>query len=70
MIMADKLQVQMTISPEHFQSMLSEDAVRAHIKEKLAYELAKEIMRTNRVTFTYMRNPVDFMMVVKGTVRL
>ena len=60
----------MVISPEHLNHMLTEDMVKNRIKEQLAYELAKKIVESKRTTFTYIKNPLDYTVTVRGIVRI
>ena len=68
--MNEIIQCQMVISPEHLNHMLTEDMVKNRIKEQLAYELAKKIVESERTTFTYTKNPLDYTVTVRGIVRI
>lgn len=68
--MTNKFQVQIVMGQEQLHYMLTEEDYKSLIKEKLAHELAKEILKTNRATFTYMKNPTDYTTIVKGTITL
>jgi len=68
--MTNKFQVQIVMGQEQLHYMLTEEEYKSLIKEKLAHELAKEILKTNRATFTYMKNPTDYTTIVKATVIL
>ena len=63
-------QTQMVINTLQLQSIVTEDAVKKHFKEKLAYELALKIIETDRATFTYNRDPFRDTVTLKAKVIL
>jgi hypothetical protein len=68
--MTNKFQVQIVMDQEQLHYMLTEEEYKSLIKEKLAHELAKEILKTTRATFTYVKNPTEDGIIVKATVIL
>ena len=61
---------QMVINTLQLQSIVTEDAVKKHFKEKLAYELALKIIETDRAKFTYNKDPLRDTVILKATVKL
>ena len=51
-------------------SMICEDAIKDDFKRKLAYELAQQLIKTNRVKFTYTKNHLDDDVILKAEVIL
>jgi len=68
--MSEVFQTQMVIDPMSFQNMMTEEDYKNHIKKQLAYALAERIMETNRASFTYVKNPLDYTTTVIGRVKL
>jgi hypothetical protein len=60
----------MVIDPMSFQNMMTDDDYKNHIKKQLAYALAERIMETNRASFTYVKNPLNYTTTVIGRVKL
>lgn len=63
-------QSQMVINTLQLQSIVTEDVVKKHFKEKLAYELALKIIETDRAKFTYNKDPLSDTVTLKATVKL
>ena len=53
-----------------FNSMMQEDDIKNRFKEELAYELAHELIKTNRVKFTYTKNNLHDNVILTAEVRL
>ena len=68
--MSEVFQTQMTLDPMSFRNMMTEEDYKNHIKKQLAYALAEKIMESNRATFTYVNNPLDYTTTVIGRVKL
>lgn len=60
----------MVVNPLTFQSMVREEDIKAKFKEQLAYELAHELIKGNRVKFTYTRNNLNDDVILKAEVIL
>ena len=58
------------IGPMAFNSMMQEDDIKNRFKEELAYELAKQLIASNRTTFTYTKNHLNDDVILKAEVRL
>lgn len=58
------------IDPMAFNSMLREEDIKNHFKEQLAYELAKQLIASNRTTFTYSRDHFGDQYILKAEVKL
>ena len=58
------------IDPMAFNSMMQEDDIKNRFKEELAYELAHELIKTNRVKFTYTKNNLHDTVILTAEVRL
>jgi hypothetical protein len=46
-------QVEMMIDPVLFEKIMSDEKYKEHIKDRLAIDLAKHLLESNRTTFTY-----------------
>lgn len=68
--MSDVFFYKMVVNPLTFQSMVREEDIKARFKENLAYELAKELIKTNRVKFTYTKNHLNDDVVLKAEIKL
>ena len=68
--MSDVFFYKMVVNPLTFQSMVREEDIKARFKENLAYELAKELIKGNRVKFTYTRNNLSDDVVLKAEIKL
>ena len=68
--MSEVFQTQMVIDIAVFQNMMTDEDYKNHIKKQLAYALAERIMETNRATFTYIKDPNNYMVTVRGKVIL
>lgn len=66
----DTYSVQMVIDPYTFNMMLTEDDIKKHIKEKLAFELSKRILESNRTSFTYSNHHNADKITVKASIKL
>jgi hypothetical protein len=51
-------------------SMLREDDIKDNFKRKLAYELAHQLIETNRTKFTFTKNHLNDEVILKAEVRL
>lgn len=58
------------IDPMVFQSMMREEDIKNHFKEKMAYELAKTLVRTNRAKFTYSKDNFKDQYTLKAEIKL
>lgn len=62
--------VEMTLNPFTFDSMMSEDKMKQYFKEKMAHELALEIIKSDRATFTYTKDTNNGKYNLKAKVKL
>jgi hypothetical protein len=53
--MSEVFQSEMVINSSQFNSMMQEDDMKKYFKEKLAIELARKLIETNRATFSYTK---------------
>lgn len=53
-----------------FNSMMQEEDIMKHFKEELAYELAKQLIASNRTTFTYSRDHFGDQYILKAEIKL
>ena len=53
-----------------FNSMVREEDIKNHFKEQLAYELAKQLIASNRTTFTYSRDHFGDQYILKAEIKL
>ena len=60
----------MTINPMMFNQMMREEDVKDHYKNRLAFELAKQLVETNRTKFSYTKDTIKDEYTIKGEVRL
>ena len=51
-------------------SMMREDDIKDNFKRKLAYELAHQLIKTNRTKFTFTKNHLNDEVILKAEVRL
>ena len=51
-------------------SMICENVIKDDFKRKLSYELAQQLIKTNRVKFTYTKNHLHDDIILKAEVRL
>ena len=51
-------------------SMMLEDDIKDDFKRKLAYELAHQLIKTNRTKFTFTKNDLNDEVILKAEVRL
>ena len=58
------------IDPMAFNSMMQEDDIKNRFKEDLAYELAKQLIASNRTTFTYSRDHFGDQYILKAEIKL
>jgi hypothetical protein len=49
---------------------MTDEEYKEWVKKQLAFALAEKIMESNRATFTYTKNPIDFTVKVIGRVVL
>ena len=53
-----------------FNSMMLQEDIKNHFKEELAYELAKQLIASNRTTFTYSRDHFADQYMLKAEIKL
>jgi len=53
-----------------FNSMMLQEDIMNHFKEELAYELAKQLIASNRTTFTYSRDHFIDQYILKAEIKL
>ena len=68
--MADIFHYKMQINPMEFDRMMQEGEVRNHYKNRLAFEIAKQLVETNRTKFSYTKDTIKDVYTIKGEVRL
>ena len=51
-------------------SMIREDDIKDDFKRKLAYELAKQLIASNRTTFTYSKEHFNGQYILKAEIKL
>ena len=68
--MADIFHYKMEINPMEFDRMMQEGEVRNHYKNRLAFEIAKQLVETNRTKFSYTKDTINDVYTLKGEVRL
>ena len=68
--MSDVFYFKMNINPMMFNQMMREEEVKDHYKNRLAFELAKQLVETNRTKFSYTKDTIKDEYTLKGEVRL
>ena len=68
--MSDVFYFKMNINPMMFNQMMREEEVKDHYKNRLAFELAKQLVETNRTKFSYTKDTIKNEYTLKGEVRL
>ena len=68
--MSDVFHYKMQINPMMFNQMMREEDVKDHHKNRLAFELAKQLVETNRTKFSYTKDTIKDVYTIKGEVRL
>jgi len=68
--MSDVFYYKMQINPMMFNQMMREEDVKDHYKNRLAFELAKQLVETNRTKFSYTKDTIRDEYTLKGEVRL
>ena len=68
--MSDIFHYKMQINPMEFDRMMQEGEVRNHYKNRLAFEIAKQLVETNRTKFSYTKDTIRDEYTLKGEVRL
>ena len=68
--MSDVFYYRMEIDPMMFQQMMREEDIKNHYKNRLAFELAKQLVETNRAKFSYSKDYQNNVITIKGEVRL
>ena len=68
--MSDIFHYKMQINPTMFDHMMREEQVKDHYKNRLAFELAKQLVETNRTKFSYTKDTIKNEYTLKGEVRL
>ena len=68
--MSDVFHYKMQINPMEFDRMMQEGEVRNHYKNRLAFEIAKQLVETNRTKFSYTKDTIKDEYTLKGEVTL
>ena len=68
--MSDVYYFKMEINPMMFDHMMREDEVKDHYKNRLAFELARQLVETNRTRFSYTKDTINNVYTIKGEVKL
>ena len=68
--MSDVFHYKMQINPMMFNQMMREEDVKDHYKNRLAFELAKQLVETNRTKFSYTKDTIKDVYTITGEVRL
>ena len=68
--MSDIFHYKMQINPTMFEHMMREEQVKDHFKNRLAFEIAKQLVETNRTKFSYTKDTIRDEYTLKGEVRL
>jgi hypothetical protein len=68
--MSELFQSEMIINSLQFEGLMKEEDMKNYFKEKLAFQLAHQLIETNRATFSYTRLPDQDSVSLKGEVRL
>ena len=68
--MSEVFHYQLAIDPLQFENMMREEDVKKYFKEQMAYELAQQLIATNRVSFTYTKIPNDYQIILNAKVIL
>lgn len=58
------------INPMLFNSMMREEDIKSRFKEDLAYELAKQLIASNRTIFTYSKDNFKDQYILKAEIKL
>ena len=68
--MSDIFHYKMQINTTMFDHMMREEEVKDHFKNRLAFEIAKQLVETNRTKFSYTKDTIKDVYTIKGEVRL
>ena len=68
--MSDVFYFKMNIDATMFEHMMREEEVKNHYKNRLAFELAKQLVETNRTKFSYTKDTIKNEYTLKGEVTL
>ena len=68
--MSDVFYHKMEINSMMFNHMMREEEVKDHYKNRLAFELARHLVETNRTRFSYTKDTINDVYTIKGEVRL
>ena len=68
--MSDIFHYKMQINPMEFDRMMQKGEVRNHYKNRLAFEIAKQLVETNRTKFSYTKDTINDVYTIRGEVRL
>jgi hypothetical protein len=68
--MSEIYHYKLVINPLQFETMMREDDVRDHFKNRLAYELAHKLIETNRTKFSYSKDTIRDEYILKAEVQL
>jgi hypothetical protein len=68
--MSDVFYFKMNIDATMFDHMMREEDVMDHYKNRLAFELAKQLVETNRTKFSYTKDIIKNEYTLKGEVTL
>jgi hypothetical protein len=68
--MSDVFYFKMNIDATMFDHMMREEDVMDHYKNRLAFELARQLVETNRTKFSYTKDTIKNEYTLKGEVTL
>jgi hypothetical protein len=68
--MSDVFYYKMEINSMMFDTMMREEDVKDHYKNRLAFELARQLVETNRTKFSYTKDTIKDVYTIRGEVRL
>jgi hypothetical protein len=68
--MSEVFRTEMIINSLQFDTLMKEEDAKRYFKGKLAFQLAHQLIETNRATFFYTRLPDQDSISLKGEVRL
>jgi len=68
--MSEVFYFKMEINSMMFDTMMREEDIKDHYKNRLAFELARQLVETNRTRFSYTKDTINDVYTIKGEVRL
>jgi len=68
--MSEVFYFKMEINSMMFDTMMREKDIKDHYKNRLAFELAQQLVKTNRTKFSYTKDTINNVYTIKGEVRL